>query len=113
MVKTQKGPLHSFSAAVPFVFVLYPAVLAASSDAIAEEVPAGVLGEALGWQGTMMMAGSALAPPLIGAMIDHNGWPSGFATSGLVGVLLCLVLIVAISVRRRGAQDVRSARSAR
>lgn len=88
-------------------------VLAASSDAIAEEVPAGVLGEALGWQGTMMMAGSALAPPLIGAMIDHNGWPSGFATSGLVGVLLCLVLIVAISVRRRGAQDVRSDRSAR
>ena len=55
----------------------------------------------MGWQGSMMTAGSALSPPLVGWMIDSRSWQAGFVAAGAVGLVLCLVLIVADGVRRR------------
>ena len=75
--------------------------LAAASDALAGAVPAGKLGEAMGWQGSMMTAGSALSPPLVGWMIDARSWQAGFVAAGTVGLVLCAVLIVAVRVRRQ------------
>ena len=92
--------------AVVLALLLVPAgvfcapAIAAASDDLAAAVPAGVLGEAMGWQGTMMMAGSALSPPAIGWTIDHLGWRSGFVVAGVAGLTLAVVLMAAVRSRR-------------
>jgi len=49
-------------------------------------VPEAARGEAIGWHGSAMTAGSALGAPLAGLAIDRWGWGAGFVTVSLVGL---------------------------
>lgn len=58
-------------------------------------------GQVLGWQGSMMTAGNTLAPPLVGWVIDHHGWHTGFVVAGGLGVVASVVLLGTQAGRRR------------
>ncbi len=70
-------------------------------DAVSRMVPAAARGEALGWHGSFMMAGSAIGSPAAGMAIDHGGFQGGFAGVALVGVAVAAVGWGAMRVRRR------------
>lgn len=78
--------------------------ITASVDAISRVVPERVRGEALGWHGASLTAGSALGAPLAGVAIDHSGWPGGFAVPALVGLVLAAAAGGAALVARRGGR---------
>ncbi len=75
--------------------------LAASAEALSHEVPEGSHGEAMGWQGTVSTLGNAAAPPLVGFIIDAQGWHAGFAWTGALGVAAALVGAALIALGRR------------
>ncbi|MEA5454530.1 MFS transporter [Sinomonas sp. JGH33] len=75
--------------------------LSAASEAIAALVDEGKRGEAMGWYGSALTAGTALGSPFTGLMIDAAGPWAGFVGIGALGVLLCVAGLVAQSVRRR------------
>jgi predicted MFS family arabinose efflux permease len=60
--------------------------LTATVDALSRVVPERVRGEALGWHGSALTAGSAIGAPLAGVAVDGWGWPGGFVACGLVGL---------------------------
>jgi MFS family permease len=61
--------------------------ITAAVDALSRAVPDRVRGEALGWHGSAMTAGSALGTPLAGVAIDHFGWQGGFLVVGILGLV--------------------------
>ncbi|GAB2759060.1 MFS transporter [Sinomonas soli] len=75
--------------------------LSAASERVAELVPERRRGEAMGWYGSALTAGTALGSPLTGTLIDAVGPWSGFVGIGAAGTLLCVGGIVAQSARRR------------
>lgn len=79
--------------------------LAASVERISHHVPERYRGEALGWQGTFATGGNALAPPVVGWVIDHLGWQAGFLATGTTGLVLAavgwVVLRAGVRVRHR------------
>ncbi len=79
-------------------------VITATANAIAELVPEGVLGEAMGWHASALTAGTAIGAPLAGAAMDRYGAWSGFAVVGLTGAVLALAgfLVIGTGRRRRG-----------
>lgn len=77
--------------------------LAAASERVAELVSEERRGEAMGWYGSALTAGTALGAPLTGTMIDTIGPWAGFVGIGAAGALLCAAGIVAQSARRRRA----------
>jgi len=60
--------------------------ITATVDQLSRVVPETARGEAMGWHGSAMTAGSALGAPLAGLAIDHWGWGGGFVTVSAVGV---------------------------
>jgi MFS family permease len=86
-------------AVIPAGFICAP-VVTATAEAVAALVPERVRGEAMGWHGSALTAGTALGAPLAGAAIDRVGPWAGFAAVGLVGVLVALVGLSAVRVRR-------------
>ena len=56
-------------------------------DALSRIVPEAVRGEALGWHGSAMTAGSALGAPLAGVAVDTVGWQGGFVACGVLGAV--------------------------
>ena len=82
-------------AALLFVAGLFcAATLTATVDALSRVVPEQVRGEALGWHGSALTAGSAAGAPLAGVAIDHTGWHGGFVLPGLIGLLTAAGLMV-------------------
>jgi predicted MFS family arabinose efflux permease len=75
-------------------------VITATAEAIAALVPERVRGEAMGWHGSALTAGTALGAPLAGAAIDRAGPWTGFAVVGAVGALVALLGVAAVRVRR-------------
>jgi predicted MFS family arabinose efflux permease len=75
--------------------------LSAASERIADLVPEGRRGEAMGWYGSALTAGTALGSPLTGLAIDAVGPWSGFVGVGAAGTLLCLAGIAVQGARRR------------
>ncbi len=69
-------------------------VLTATSTALTHLVGERSRGEAMGWQGTAMTAGSGLGAPLAGFAADRGGAGSGFVVAGLVGAALALAALV-------------------
>jgi len=65
--------------------------ITATVDQLSRVVPDAARGEALGWHGSAMTAGSALGAPLAGLAIDQWGWGGGFVTVALVGVAVAVV----------------------
>lgn len=64
--------------------------ITAAVEALTRAVPEQVRGEALGWHGSAMTAGSAAGAPLAGVAIDSAGWGGGFMVVGLVGVVAAI-----------------------
>jgi MFS family permease len=75
-------------------------VLTSTSTALTHLVAERSRGEAMGWQGTAMTAGSGLGAPLAGFAADRAGAGSGFVVAGLVGAALAVVALVLTGVFR-------------
>ncbi|MCL2781916.1 MAG: MFS transporter, partial [Actinomycetia bacterium] len=60
--------------------------LVALTEQLSRVVPEQVRGEAMGWQGSALSAGSALGSPLAGVAIDVSGWRAGFTFPALIGI---------------------------
>jgi predicted MFS family arabinose efflux permease len=59
--------------------------ITATVDQLSRVVPDAARGEAMGWHGSAMTAGSALGAPVAGLAIDQWGWAGGFVSVSLVG----------------------------
>ena len=79
-------------------------LIAATVDELNGRVPESVRGEAMGWHGSALTAGSSLGPPVVGMILDAYGWRAGFLMSGALGlVVAALVVLATTGVRRRRA----------
>lgn len=65
--------------------------ITATVDQLSRVVPEAARGEAMGWHGSAMTAGSALGAPLAGLAIDRWGWGGGFVAVSAVGVAAALL----------------------
>jgi predicted MFS family arabinose efflux permease len=79
-------------AVLGFVAGLFCApTITATVDQLSRVVPDAARGEAIGWHGSAMTAGSALGAPVAGLAIDRWGWGGGFVSVSLVGVAVALL----------------------
>ena len=79
-------------AALGFVAGLFCApTITATVDQLSRVVPDAARGEAIGWHGSAMTAGSALGAPVAGLAIDRWGWAGGFVSVSLVGLAVAVV----------------------
>ncbi|NNG40646.1 MFS transporter [Flexivirga sp. ID2601S] len=65
--------------------------ITATVDAVSRIVPVAARGEAMGWHGSFMTAGSALGAPVAGAAIDIAGFAGGFATVAAIGAVVAVL----------------------
>ena len=78
-------------AALGFVAGLFCApTITATVDQLSRVVPEAARGEAMGWHGSAMTAGSALGAPFAGLAIDRWGWSGGFVVVSLVGLVVAV-----------------------
>ncbi|HET6876754.1 MAG TPA: MFS transporter [Jatrophihabitans sp.] len=94
----------------PFVFAVLLLVagffcaptITASIEAVSRLVDERVRGEALGWHGSALTAGSAAGAPLAGFAIDRFGWGGGFVLPSVLALALACggLLTVRTSARR-------------
>lgn len=98
----------SFTVLVFISGLLCAPTIAATVDHLSRVVPARVRGEAMGWHGSAMTAGSAVGAPLAGIAIDNVGWPGAFVANAAVGMVLAVLGLVAVGVwgRRTGAAGI-------
>ena len=75
--------------------------LAATVERLSHAVDEVHRGEAMGWQGTFSTLGNAMAPPLVGFVIDTFGWREGFVATGASGLLLAGAGWLALKAGRR------------
>jgi MFS family permease len=96
-------------AALAFVAGLFCApTITATVDQVSRLVPDAARGEAMGWHGSFMTAGSAFGAPLAGVAIDRWGWQSGFGAVGVAGILVAVAGVAAVATRRRAGAAVRA-----
>jgi MFS family permease len=81
--------------------------ITATIDDLSRAVPVGVRGEAMGWHGSALTLGGALGAPVIGAAIDHGGWPGGFELAGALGFASAVLGLLVAARRRRVDTTVR------
>jgi MFS family permease len=74
--------------------------ITATVDTLSRLVPEPVRGEALGWHGSAMTAGSAAGAPVAGIAIDANGWHGGFTWPAFLGLAAAAVGLLALRPRR-------------
>jgi MFS family permease len=65
--------------------------ITATVDQVSRVVPEQARGEAIGWHGSFMTAGSALGAPVAGLAIDQWGWRGGFVSVALLGLAVAVV----------------------
>lgn len=87
--------------------------ITATVDHLSRIVPERARGEAMGWHGSSMTAGSAVGAPLAGVAIDAQGWPAGFLAVSAVGLLVAVLGAVLVRHRRAGAPLPRAAAAVR
>lgn len=75
--------------------------ISATIEDLSHVVPMSVRGEAMGWHGSALTAGSAAGGPLIGLAVDQAGWPAGFVVAGTGGALIAISALALTRVRRR------------
>jgi predicted MFS family arabinose efflux permease len=73
--------------------------ITAGLDTLSQLIPERVRGEALGWHGSAMTAGSAIGAPVAGFAIDSVGWRGGFVLPALLS--LAAAGVGAAALRRR------------
>ena len=94
-------------AALGFVAGLLCApTITATVDQLSRVVPDAARGEAIGWHGSAMTAGSALGAPVAGLAIDQWGWAGGFVSVSLVGAVVAITGAVATRAYRRSRRRV-------
>lgn len=69
-------------------------------DAVSRVVPSVARGEAMGWHGSFMTAGSALGAPIAGVAIDAWGFGGGFLLVSAIGAVVALVGYGALQLHR-------------
>jgi MFS family permease len=82
--------IWSLAVLVLLAGVLCAPTLTATVDQVSRIVPERVRGEAMGWHGSAMTAGSALGAPLAGVAIDHAGVTGGFVAVAVVGLAVAV-----------------------
>jgi len=75
--------------------------ITATVDQLSRVVPDAARGEAIGWHGSAMTAGSAAGAPVAGLAIDHWGWGAGFVSVSLVGLAVAIFGASATRTYRR------------
>jgi len=80
--------------------------ITATVDHLSRIVPERARGEAIGWHGSSMTAGSALGAPVAGFAIDLGGWRAGFLSVCVVG--LSVAVIGAMAMLRRQSRGGRA-----
>jgi MFS family permease len=89
-------------AALAFVAGLLCApTITATVDQVSQVVPEAARGEAMGWHGSFMTAGSALGAPVAGLAIDRWGWGGGFISVSVLGLAVAVAGAAATRSRRR------------
>ncbi|MFT3876600.1 MAG: MFS transporter [Propioniciclava sp.] len=88
--------------------------LSALTERLGEQVPEINRGEAFGWSGTCSTVGNAMAPPMVGVLMDSFGWQAGFVAAGVIGLVLAglgwgAMKAGAVGVRRARARLVTAA----
>jgi predicted MFS family arabinose efflux permease len=78
--------------------------ITATVDQLSRVVPDAARGEAMGWHGSSMTAGSALGAPVAGLAIDQWGWAGGFVSVSLAGVAVAAVGAGATWAYRRSCE---------
>jgi len=78
--------------------------ITATVDQLSRVVPDAARGEAMGWHGSSMTAGSALGAPVAGLAIDHWGWEGGFVVVSLVGLAVAATGAVATRIYRQSRE---------
>ncbi|MDO5682589.1 MAG: MFS transporter [Propionibacteriaceae bacterium] len=73
---------------------------AATTEALSRLVPEGARGEAFGWHGSALTAGSALAAPAVGVAIDGVGWGGAFLLGGALTAVAGMVVALLIALHR-------------
>lgn len=84
--------------------VLCAPTITATVDQVSRVVPEAARGEAIGWHGSFMTAGSALGAPIAGLAIDEWGWRGGFVSVSLVGLAVAVVGASATITHRRSRE---------
>lgn len=77
----------------------------ATTEALSRLVPESARGEAFGWHGSSLTAGSALAAPAVGLAIDGFGWSAGFFVGGGITLVVALAVGLLIQVRRGASPE--------
>jgi MFS family permease len=75
--------------------------ITATVDQVSQVVPEAARGEAMGWHGSFMTAGSALGAPVAGLAIDRWGWGGGFVSVSVLGLVVAVAGAAATRSRRR------------
>ncbi|MDF8263473.1 MFS transporter [Luteipulveratus flavus] len=70
-------------------------------DAVSRIVPQAARGEAMGWHGSFMTAGSAIGAPLGGVFIDRAGFGGGFVSVSVIGLAVALAGLWTVRLRSR------------
>lgn len=73
-------------------------LISATAEAVARLVPERVRGEAMGWHGSALTAGSAAGAPIAGFAIDGVAPWAGFAIVGGIGAALAVVGLVVVAL---------------
>lgn len=76
-------------------------LISATAEAVARLVPERVRGEAMGWHGSALTAGSAAGAPVAGLAIDRVAPWAGFGVVGALGAVLAVVGLTLVAMRRR------------
>ena len=78
--------------------------ITSSIDALTDLVPADSRGTIIGWQGSCLNGGTAMAAPLIGAIMDSHGWQWGFLVAGIASAVVGAIVWTTVRmVRKRQA----------
>lgn len=101
------GPYMLVLTIIPAAALCAP-VIASTAEGVSKLVPEQARGEAMGWYGSALQAGSALGAPLAGVAMDAAGAWSGFSVVGVTGAVLAGAGLLA--VRRQAGLGGRAGR---
>ena len=96
------------AANIPAIFIIVAVaglfcapLISATVDEVSGRVPESVRGEAMGWHGSALTAGSSLGPPIIGIVLDTFGWRAGFLATGGIGLVVAALVVLLTTPRRQ------------
>jgi hypothetical protein len=98
------GPLSLMLTILPAAALCAP-VITSTIEAVSRLVPEQVRGEAMGWHGSALQAGSALGAPLAGTAMDATGSWAGFAAVGVGGAVIAVLGLGVLGARRGSITD--------